>query len=155
MKGTSASAYLVIAVLTIACNHVYKKYDKESFPTYTWKSGQEVTFAPEIDDTRKLYKLILGLRHLYGLQLESVPVTVKSISPSGKQTVKNYTLQIKNTRNENAGSCAGDICDFEMMIDDSLNFEEPGQYKYVVKHNIPSSKILGIMELGLIIDTKE
>jgi gliding motility-associated lipoprotein GldH len=155
VKIRLACIYLVIAVLAISCNHVYKEYDKESFPTYTWKSGQEVTFTPNIEDSNKRYELILGIRHLYGLQLKSIPVTVKSISPSGTQTTKKYILQIKNAQNENAGSCAGDICDFEMTVDDALKFEEAGEYKYIVKHNIPSSKLMGIMEFGLIIDEKE
>jgi gliding motility-associated lipoprotein GldH len=155
VKIRPISLHLLIALLATSCNHVYKEYDKDSFPTYTWKSGQEVTFTPKIEDPSKRYELILGVRHLYGLQLKSIPVTVTSISPSGVQTAKNYTLQIKNAQNENAGSCAGDICDLEMTVDDALKFEEAGEYKYIVKHNIPSSKILGIMELGLIIDEKE
>ena len=139
-------------LLTISCNHVYKEYDKESFPTYTWKSGQEINFNPTIEDVNKSYKLTLGIRHLYGFQLSSINVTVKSISPSGKEATKDYEFKIKDSEDKYIGSCGGDLCDLETVVDDNIKFEEPGQYKYSITHNVQADRIPGVMEFGLIID---
>lgn len=155
MNKKSILLYLMIAILAVACNHVYKKYDKDSFPTYAWKYGQEIVFNPTIDDISKSYKLILGMRHLYGLQLGSLPVTVTSIAPSGKETTRNYELKIKDAADKYIGNCAGDLCDLETVVDENLKFEEPGQYKYIIKHNVQAEKIPGVMEFGLILDAVE
>lgn len=56
----------IITLFIISCNYVYKEYDKESFPTYVWKYGQEIDFNPNIADVNKTYKLTLGVRNLYG-----------------------------------------------------------------------------------------
>jgi hypothetical protein len=43
--------FLVIVAVASSC-HFYKEYDKNSFPTYAWNAGQEVTFYPTIDDIK-------------------------------------------------------------------------------------------------------
>jgi gliding motility-associated lipoprotein GldH len=146
--------FLVISLLTFSCNHVYKNYDKESFPIYNWKAGQEVTFTPVIEDVSKSYIVTLGLRHLYGFQFKTLAVTITSISPSGKQTKKNFVFKIKNAQNEYLAKCAGDYCDLENVVDSAFTFQEPGQYQYIITHKATTS-IPGVMELGLIIDKKK
>ena len=154
MSKKNILVYLVMAS-TFSCNHVYKEYDKESFPTYTWKSGQEIVFRPTIEDVSKSYSLTLGMRHLYGFQLSSVAVTIKSVSPSGKETTNDYDFQIKDSKNEYIAKCGGDLCDLETVIEDNLRFEEAGTYTYVIAHQAQVNQIPGIMELGLIVDAKD
>jgi gliding motility-associated lipoprotein GldH len=141
-------------LLATSCNHVYKEYDKESFPTYTW-GEQKIKFSPTIEDFSKSYRLILGIRHLYGFQLGSIEVTIKTISPSGKEVVKHYELKIKDSANRYLAKCSGDYCDLETVIEDHLSFTEGGQYTYVITHNGNAEIIPGVMELGLIIDERK
>ena len=155
MNIKSILTIFTIVLLTTSCGHVYKEYDKESFPTYSWKYGQEIVFNPSIEDINKSYDLILGIRHLYGFQLSGINVTVKSISPSGKETSKDYDFKIMKSDGKYIGSCGGDLCDLETMVDENIKFEEPGQYKYVITHNVQVDRIPGIMEFGLIIDERD
>src|SRR5688572_18297431 len=144
--------YLTFPLLFIACTHTYKEYDKESFPTYTWESDQKIIFNPTIKDISKPYKLTLGIRHLYGFQLKSIRVNVKSVSPSGKETMKAYEFHIKNAAGEYLRSCDGDLCDLETVVEENIKFEEPGQYTYSIMHNAKEYSIPGVMEFGLILD---
>ncbi len=139
-------------MLIFSCNHVYKEYDKQSFPTYSWQHGQSIIFTPTIEDIHKSYSLTLGIRHLYNFQLPSILVSVKMISPSGKESTKDYELKIKDANDKNIGSCGGDLCDLEVAVDDTVQFDEAGQYKYLITHNVPVNRIPGVMEFGLIID---
>jgi gliding motility-associated lipoprotein GldH len=152
MNKKNGLVYAVILLIAFSCNHVYKEYDKESFPSYSWKSGKAITFTPEISDATKTYKLILGMRHLYGFQLNSVSVAVKSISPSGKESVKNYKFIVKDAANNYLAKCSGDLCDLEIVAEEQLTFEETGTYTYIINHIEKSDKIPGVMEIGLIID---
>jgi gliding motility-associated lipoprotein GldH len=155
MNKNSIFTFLVILSSAISCNHVYKEYDKDSFPNYSWKQGQELTFSPNIKDVNKGYKLTLGIRHLYGFSLASMNVAVTTLSPSGKKTTQNYTIVIKDSDSKYVGSCAGDICDLEVVVEDNIRYEETGQYQYFVTHQVKADKIRGVMEFGLIIDEKE
>jgi gliding motility-associated lipoprotein GldH len=120
-----------------------------------WKYDQEINFKPIIEDVNKTYKLTLGIRHLYGFQLNSINVTVRSISPSGKESTKDYELKIKDSEGKYISNCGGDLCDLEVMVDENIKFEEVGEYKYSVTHNVQADRIPGIMELGLIIDVMD
>lgn len=155
MATRTAFTLLVLIFLSTSCDRVYREYDKDSFPTYTWKSGQEVTFNPTIEDATKSYELVLGLRHVYGLKIRTLPINLLQISPSGKETSKEYQLTLIDDKGEYISSCGGDLCDIEVIVESNLKFEETGEYKYVVTHSMPIDRIPGIMEVGLIINTVE
>lgn len=143
-----------VLVLATSC-HFYKEYDKESFPTYSWRDGQEVAFNPKIEDNSKTYQVMIGLRHHYGFRSKSFGVNVKIVSPSGKESSKDYNLQIRDENDKPIGSCAGDLCDLEAVIFDELRFEETGEYKILISHNEKGYRIPGVMEVGIIIDEKD
>ena len=151
MSKTSFVTLMTI-ILLMSCNHTYKKYDKESFPTHSWTSGNGIIFNPQIEDVSKSYKLIFGIRHVYGFQFESIGVTIKTIAPSGKEADKNYDVKVKKSGGDYVGSCAGDLCDLETVLESNIKFDEIGEYKYFVTHNLPVDRIPGVIEVGLIID---
>lgn len=152
-KNPFVIGLLSLLLLATSC-HFYREYDKESFSTYSWSDGQEVTFTPTIEDNTKVYQVMLGLRHHYGLQTKRFGVAIKIVSPSGKESSKDYDLKIKDENNNPVGSCAGDMCDLETVVFDDLKFEESGEYKISISHNEKGYRIPGIMEVGLIIDEK-
>lgn len=153
MKKLSLLSILLIVAFT-SCDNVYKEYDKKTFSSYMWHSGDEVIFKPKIEDTSKLYKLTLGVRHHYGVQFESIAVTITTASPSGKRTSKDVIVQIRKAGGEYAAKCAGDLCDLEMVFDEKFKFDEAGVHTIGVRQN-EAGHIPGIMEVGLIVDKVE
>ena len=142
----------VLFLATASCNHTFKEYNKESFPAYSWQQGQEIEFNPKIEDITKTYQITLGLRHVYGLKLSSMTVNVRMISPSGKETSKDYTLKIMKSEDQYEGSCAGDLCDLEVLVEKSMNFDETGEYRFILTHKVQTERVPGVIEFGLIID---
>jgi gliding motility-associated lipoprotein GldH len=144
----------LVSVIILSCNHVYKEYDKASFPGYSWSAGQEIRFTPEIKDIEKKYSIIIGIRHLYAIPQNSLNINVRSVSPSGKETTSQYTVTVRDGRGQATGNCAGDICDLETTVEETVIFAEPGVYQYFISHR-SQSKIPGIMEVGLVIDEND
>jgi len=154
MRVTDSSIIVLFVTICItSCNHAYKEYDKKSFSNMVWKYGQEISFNPKIDDTSKSYALTLGLRHHYAIPLGFVNVMVKMISPSGKETSKEYQLVMKDSANNYFSKCGGDTCDLEVVVDE-ITFAEQGDYTFIVTQVMENQHIVGIMEVGLIIDPK-
>jgi gliding motility-associated lipoprotein GldH len=144
--------YLLMILLLTSCKHVFKEYEREAFPTYSWNDAQTVVFHPKIEDVNKSYQITIGLRHLYGLQLKSIPVSVTIKAPSGKEMKKDYTVALRDSENKNIGSCAGEMCDVESVFLDHYKFEEIGEHEVTIAHTESGYRIPGIMEVGLIID---
>jgi gliding motility-associated lipoprotein GldH len=141
-----------LLLITSACNQVYKKWEKESFTTLSWKPENGLKFYPEIEDTAATYELTLGVRHMFGSSLERIALMVTAISPSGKEKTDSYTLKLKDEAGNALASCAGNMCDLESVVDPALKFDEPGKYTFVIK---PEERIMGIMEFGFILSVKD
>jgi gliding motility-associated lipoprotein GldH len=144
-----------LLITAISCNQVYKKWEKESFSTLSWKPEKALKFYPEIDDTTKTYELTLGVRHMFGSRLDRVALIVTTVSPSGKEQVKNYTLTLKDEAGNALASCAGNMCDLESVVNPSLKFSEPGKYAFIITPDPASGNIVGIMEFGFILSVKD
>ena len=142
----------LICLSQAACNHVFREYDKKSFPTYSWKDGQKVEFTPRIDDVTKVYTIRLGMRYHYALDLQGFRVKVRTIAPSGKDFEQTVNFQIRDEKNVHIGDCAGDICDREVIVIESHKFDEPGEYILEVAHAESGYRVPGILEVGVIID---
>jgi gliding motility-associated lipoprotein GldH len=144
--------FVFILLVVSSCNQVYKKWEKESFTTLTWKPETELKFYPEIDDTTWTYELTLGVRHMFGSSLERVALTVVTLSPSGKMSASKYELILKDKSGNALASCAGNMCDLELVVDPVLKFSESGRYTFIIK---PEERVVGIMEFGFILSVKE
>jgi gliding motility-associated lipoprotein GldH len=147
------AALLLITISFTSC-HTYKEYNKDAFGNYTWGSAQEIVFKPVIEDVTKTYTLSVGIRHMYGLQFETMSVTVKIIAPSGKEEKQVHDFKLMKGPDQYVGSCAGDLCDLETVVNNNLKFTESGEHQLIVTHNFSGNKIPGIMEVGVIIDEK-
>jgi gliding motility-associated lipoprotein GldH len=146
---------LLISFFAASCSHVYKEYNKESFPAYIWNQEKEIVFDPTINDIDKSYKIILGIRYVFGFNCNSMVLRVKSISPSGIELIKDYEIKIKDEKNNYIGNCSGDLCDMEIVAEQNFTFKELGNYQYIIKHNSESEGVSGIIEVGLIIDKND
>jgi gliding motility-associated lipoprotein GldH len=144
--------FLLIATGLFSCDGVYREWEKESFSLLSWKPGQAIRFYPEIDDSSKTYTLTLGVRHLYGVTIDHIQVAITRSSPSGKEEVKNYTLRLTDSSGKSLASCAGNMCDFEDVVDNKLTFSEEGKYTVAI---VPSEQIRGIMEFGFILSVND
>ncbi len=147
--------FILMIVVLMSCNRIYREYDKESFPNYIWENGQKITFKPTIKDVTKSYQIVLGLRHVYGLKLRTLAINVEQISPSGKTITKEHQLTLIDDRGEYISSCGGDLCDIEVAVESGVKFQEAGEYTFIITHNMPLDRLPGIMEVGLIINEED
>ena len=144
---------IILAIGLIACNpnRVYETHYKD-IPNYRWDKNKVLEFTPEIIDTTETYRVYLALRHVYGFQFENMKVKVTSITPSGKSAIKNYEFPVFGPDKKYLSDCAGDICDLEAVIEESVNFKEVGTYKYTIEHEMPVDPLPNVMEFSLIIE---
>ena len=152
MKRFAAGIALLIGLANVACNHVYKKYDEESFGALNWVNGQEISFNPKIENIETSYKLKLGIRHMYGLEMSSIKFNMNITAPSGKETNMDYTINIKDSTGEYIGSCVGDICDLESTVEEYIHFDELGEYNIIITHKEQVDRIRGVLAVGLVVD---
>lgn len=138
-------------LLSSCDNAIYKKWDKKTLKDNVWHQGQDIIFEPEIEDTNRDYSITIGIRHLYGLQLDGMSLGVAYIAPSGNTETRIYNIAMTDDKGEPLASCSGSYCDLETETETAFRFQETGKYKVIIQQITVFEKLVGIMEVGLII----
>lgn len=135
----------------------YEKH--EGIKNLIWDIKDVKKFTVDVKDNKANYKLNLAIRYASGVQrTKTVAYTLKvtTTAPSGKKTVKDYKINLKDDKGEFLGEPLGDIIDLMTLVEPDYTFAETGKYTFEVIHNMPpNTSITGIMEAGLKIDKVE
>ena len=110
------------------------------------------TFKVPITDNDIAYKMSLSFRFATGYQYQTANVKVTEISPSGKETVNEYELKVREANGEYIGDPGLDIWDSEHLVEANKKYEETGNYTYVIEQNTPVDPLNFAMEIGVILD---
>ena len=145
---------LAIAVSLLACqpeDRIFVEHQDLS-PELEWLKKDKRTFKVPIEDNNQVYNMSLSFRYANGYQYPTVNVKVIETSPSGKETVKEYELKVRETNGDYIGEAGFDIWDSEHLVEANKKYEETGTYTYVIEQNTPVNPLNFAMEIGLILD---
>ncbi|MBL4592585.1 MAG: hypothetical protein JKX68_02075 [Flavobacteriales bacterium] len=145
---------LAIAVSLLACqpeDRIFVEHQDLS-PELEWLKKDKKTFKVPIEDNNQVYNMSLSFRYANGYQYPTVNVKVIETSPSGKETVKEYELKVRETNGDYIGEAGFDIWDSEHLVEANKKYEETGTYTYVIEQNTPVNPLNLAMEIGLILD---
>lgn len=154
MKMNRLFAIAILAALLIACQpegRVYVNHQDLS-PQVEWLKKDAREFKVPVDDNSSLYNLSLSFRYASGYQFQFARVKVTETSPSGKESVNEYELKIREDSGEYIGDPGFDIWDSEHLVERNKKYEEKGTYTYLIEHNMPDDPLNFAMEIGLILD---
>ncbi|MCH8318445.1 MAG: gliding motility lipoprotein GldH [Bacteroidetes bacterium] len=143
---------MAFAISLTACNpnRIYEKH--HSLSDNEWVKGQKLAFQTSITDTGSKFDILITIRHAQYYPFPTVDVNIKTISPSGKETSKDYKLQLTDEDGMFKGDVMGEIWDIEIPVEEGFTFEQTGIYKFQMKHTMPYDWLPLIMEVGLIIE---
>jgi len=145
---------LAIAASLIACQpegRIFVEHQDLS-PELEWLKKDVREFKVPIDDNSTAFKMSLSFRFATGYQYQTANVKVTETSPSGKETVKEYELKIREANGDYIGEPGLDIWDSEHLVEASKKYEETGVYTYSIEQNTPVDPLNFAMEIGLILD---
>ena len=145
---------IAIGTLLVACQpegRIYNEHQELS-PEVEWLKKDVKTFKVPIEDNSVAYKMSLSFRFATGYQYQTANVKVTEISPSGKETIKEYELKVREANGDYIGNPGFDIWDSEHLVEANKKFEETGTYTYKLEQNTPVDPLNFAMEIGIILD---
>ncbi len=148
---------LFLATSLFSCHpegRVYVEHQKLS-PDVEWLKEDTKEFQIPIEDTHQAYAMSLSFRYAFGYQFQTAEILVKEMSPSGKETIHEYSLKIREDNGDYIGDAGYDIWDSEHLVETHKVFQEQGTYTYTVEHNMPADPLYFAMEVGIILDEKK
>ena len=149
--------YLIILVIStsiVGCQPEGRVYvdHQELSPDVEWLKKDVREFKVPVEDKSQAYNLSLSFRYANGYQYQTANVKVTETSPSGKETVKEYELKVREANGDYIGEAGYDIWDSEHLIEPNKKYEETGTYTYKIEQNTPIDPLYFAMEIGLILD---
>lgn len=145
---------IAVTISLVACQpegRIYNEHQELS-PEVEWLKKDVKTFNVPIVATNQVYNLSLSFRYANGYQYQTANMKVTEISPSGKETVKEYELKVREETGEYIGEAGYDIWDSEHLVEPNKKFEETGSYTYKIEHIMPNDPMNFAMEIGVILD---
>ncbi|MFC2114403.1 gliding motility lipoprotein GldH [Bacteroidota bacterium] len=140
----------LLTIVSCSPNRVYEKHIKD-FPSYRWDANRCIDFTFDIEDTASMYDIFFAFRHINGWQFKFINIKAIIKSPSDITYENSYSLKVMDNNGEYLSNCAGDLCDFEKIIERDFRFTETGIYTISFQQTMPIDPLPNIMEVGLIV----
>jgi gliding motility-associated lipoprotein GldH len=149
LRFFSGLAILLLVGSLSSCdpNRVYEK--NKDIPDYQWKYDNVLAFPFSIKDTNALYNIYVNMRHTHFFPYRNIWLKVKTQFPKGKQLEKRVEIKLANEKGKWYSDCAGDICDYQVAIQENAYFDQKGEYKIHLEQNMRQNPLPGIMDMGI------
>lgn len=132
-------------------NRIYHVHQELS-PDLEWLKEDVKEFEVAIKDNSVPYDMSLTFRYATGYQFQTANIKVTETSPSGKISVKEYKLKVREENGDYIGEPGYDIWDSQHLVEEDKQYEETGVYTYKMEQVTPADPLNFAMEIGLILD---
>lgn len=149
------SVLFTLSLAMIACDSTQIYQNWQDIAQLQWKRDNVIENKVKIEDASKKYKISLGLRYLPEMPEKEVNVLVSIVRPNQETEQKAYTIKLKDDNGEHLGEVMGELADITQVVEEDFSFSEVGEYTFLIAQAMPQETLGGILEVGLILNTKE
>ena len=142
---------LNLPLLFTSCDKSLAKTNVSEFENNKWDKNKPVTLQMNVLETISNKRLVLKLNHVYGFQLDKLPVVILMTAPDGKSSTYEKTIVFKTEKGEDIADCSGDYCDLSTTIDQGISFSK-GTYSFKIAYNLSYETIPNIMAISLFVE---
>lgn len=144
--------FFMISTFLLSCskNKVFEK--RFEFEKYTWNRFLPVFFEFQINDVSYNYNVYLTLRHITQYPYDNLKVNLTIYSPSGEERTSMHVFQVKDKDGKFLGDGMGDLWDLKLLVKQNISFKNPGKYKIQIDNLMDYFDIVGLMNIGLIVE---
>jgi gliding motility-associated lipoprotein GldH len=118
-----------------------------SFSDGQWLSGDAKSVSMTIDDTSKVYRIDLDLKHGTDYGYQNLYVRTVTRYPSGKEVTGVTSLELAEKSGEWSGDCGGSTCTISLPLQAKFTFPEPGAYAWSIEPYMRTDTVSGIRRL--------
>ncbi len=144
------SVGLVLLLAGCGPDYIFKEY--QTIDSKGWDYNKRIDFQFEINDTSKVYNLILDVMHADTFASENAYVKVYTTFPDGKKTEQQLSLELASKTGNWFGKCSSGSCNLLIGLQENVVFAQSGTYKFSLEQFGRSNPLTGLSKIGLIIE---
>ena len=109
-------------------------------------------FEVAVKDVKSEYNIYLTLRHITQYPYDNLKINLTVYAPSGEERTTLHTFPIKDKEGKFLGDGAGDLWDVKLLVKGKYMFNQEGNYKFQIDNLMDYYDIVGLVDLGLIVE---
>lgn len=112
-----------------------------------WLAGDAKSVSMTVDDTSKVYRIDLELKHGTDYGYQNLYVRTVTRYPSGKEVTGVTSLELAEKSGEWSGDCGSSNCTISLPLQAKFTFPEPGTYAWSIEPYMRTDTVSGIRRL--------
>ena len=141
---------LLIAAFSCEKSSNYVFQETKALVASGWKYSQPVDFKIPVKDTSFIYNLSLDVQYLDNVYPnQNLYILAKTKFPKGDTITRQVSLELFNSSGTPYGKCKGENCRAEIALQDSLYFNQVGDYYFSFEQFTRDEVVEGIQEITL------
>ncbi|MBV7440358.1 gliding motility lipoprotein GldH [Weeksellaceae bacterium TAE3-ERU29] len=149
--------YLIVGFLSVivGCESSNNYYQKEVLLSNQWQADSAVTFDVPVKSPKENYDIFMILRNNNEYPYSNIYFFTEFISPTGNKIIDTLEYQLAYSNGKWIGSGMSDIKQNTLVYKENINLPDTGTYKLRIKQAMRENPLIGIEDIGLIIEKEK
>lgn len=154
MRGLTSAILPVALILIIlsACNSNRFFRETRRIPDGKWSTNDRLSFSVSIPDTSKRYSVYIDIRNDVTYPFANIFMFLDTRFPDGSIARDTVECQLADYDGRWLGKGSGSIRFNRFLFQKEVRFRQKGNYTFTFEQAMRSSRLEGIMDIGLEIE---
>jgi gliding motility-associated lipoprotein GldH len=123
--------------------------DKEETVPSDWTKSKNVPFELVVEDTSKMYEILLDLNTAVDFQFENLYVKLKTKFPDNKIIEDLVSFEINDKNGEPLGKCSSSVCNTPIVLQERIKFPQLGTYSINLEQHSRLDTLNGVLSMRI------
>ena len=143
---------IILMLIITSCGPTYLFNKSQEIGKAQWTYDNIIGFEFNVQDTTKIYKLILELEHSTEFSNQNLYTKIHTHFPGGEKIEEVVSLELANKAGFWFGDCNSEYCTLEIPIQPGAFFNQAGDYRIEVEQFMREELVEGIRSVGFKIE---
>lgn len=143
------SIVALLALMAVGCDtESYVYYRQQPIPTDTWRYGDSLVWDFEVEDTTRVYTLLLDVAHRTDYPYQNLYYRAYTTYPDGTRLDQVINTDLLDGAGRYYGRCDDEACDLRVVLQQRARFPQVGQYRFGVEQYTRTDALSGVQSLA-------
>jgi gliding motility-associated lipoprotein GldH len=152
------AAFLLVTVLSLvllSCNSNRFFHETKRIPDGIWNTENRISFDLSIPDTSKRFLMFIDIRHDVEYPFANIYMFLDTRFPDGKIARDTIECQLADYDGRWLGSGSGSIRFNRFRFQKGIRFTRKGNYSFTFEQAMRKSRLNGIRDIGIELETEQ
>ena len=148
-KTIGFTALLIIALGFASCGDNFVFNAEKNIPNGQWAYPDTLDFNVPVSDTAQLYNLFIQFAYADTFPNQNIYLKLSTRFPDGKRVSRIRSFDLYDIQGKPTGKCSGATCKAKILLQNSLYFNQIGDYLITLEQYTRDTPLKGVESVGI------